>query len=145
MNLTIRTHVKADWNRVREGFSSHLFVKLSPPYPRVKLLRFDGSNKGDLVALELNFLLFKQKWTSEIVEESIGDGCWLFVDEGKELPFFLKSWNHVHEVRKSKSGSIISDSIRFSSGWLLIDFLLWPLMAAQFLYRKPIYRNVFSN
>jgi ligand-binding SRPBCC domain-containing protein len=146
MNLTIKTYVNGDWNLVRQGFSKDLFEKLSPPFPGVKILRFDGSSKGDLVALELNFLFFKQKWTSEIVEETSGEeDYWLFIDEGKELPFFLKTWSHVHVVRKSKSGSIISDSIRFSSGWLLIDCILWPLMLAQFLYRNQIYKKVFNT
>ncbi len=145
MTLTIKTYVNGDWNLVRQGFSKDLFVKLSPPFPRVKILRFDGSSKGDLVYLELNFLLFRQNWTSEILEEKLGVDYRAFTDEGRELPFFLKSWRHIHEVRKSKSGSIISDSIRFSSGWLLIDCILWPLMLAQFLYRKPVYKKVFNT
>jgi hypothetical protein len=70
MKLTLQTRVEQDYLSVKKGFDQTLFQKLSPPFPPVKLLRFDGSSTGDLVVLELNFLFFKQRWTSEITEDS---------------------------------------------------------------------------
>ncbi len=56
MNLTIETKVEENYLNVKEGFTESHFTKLSPPFPPVKLLRFDGSAKGELVTLELNCL-----------------------------------------------------------------------------------------
>ena len=55
MNLTIETAVRQDYLKVKEGFDEKLFTRLSPPFPPVKLIKFDGSQKGDVVSLELNF------------------------------------------------------------------------------------------
>jgi hypothetical protein len=87
MNLIIETPVKQDYLKVKEGFDEKLFTRLSPPFPPVKLIKFDGSKKGDVVSLELNFLLFKQKWTSLITEDQTNEKEFFFVDEGTELPF----------------------------------------------------------
>ena len=70
-----------------------LFNKLAPPFPRAKLLRFDGSTTGDVVEVELQFGLFKQRWQSLIVEHGQDSQSIWFVDEGKQLPFFLKSFS----------------------------------------------------
>jgi ligand-binding SRPBCC domain-containing protein len=98
MKITIETPVNQDYLQVKEGFNETLFKKLSPPFPPVKLLRFDGSTKGDLVTLELNFIFFKQKWTSEIMEDQTTDKEFYFIDKGIELPFFLKKWTHKHHL-----------------------------------------------
>ena len=38
---------------VFNAFDERLFRRLSPPYPRLKLLRFDGSMPGDVVEVEI--------------------------------------------------------------------------------------------
>lgn len=53
MKLTIETKFEENYLNVKEGFTESHFTKLSPPFPPVKLLRFDGSTKGELVTLEL--------------------------------------------------------------------------------------------
>ena len=94
MKIKIRTIVKANFNTVISNFNEQLFVKLSPPFPKVKLNRFDGSKTGDIVELELNFILFKQKWRSRIIESTEEDLKFQFVDVGEQLPFFFKYWKH---------------------------------------------------
>jgi ligand-binding SRPBCC domain-containing protein len=145
MKINIETRVQQYYLKVKEGFNETLFTKLSPPFPPVKLLRFDGSKKGDLVSLELNFLFFKQKWTSEITEDKTTDQEFYFIDKGVELPFFLKEWQHKHRIINSGTGSIIRDEITYKSGFSLMTLLLYPALFIQFLYRKPIYKKIFKG
>ncbi|MEO9869841.1 SRPBCC family protein [Ekhidna sp.] len=145
MRIKIKTKVSSTKERVKEGFTRDLFMSLNPPFPPVKLLKFDGCGTGDKVALELNFLLFKQKWISDITEAYEDEKSWYFVDQGSRLPFFLKKWRHHHGVEKAGSGSIIIDEITFSTGTVLTDALMYPLLYGQFLYRKPIYKRKFSG
>lgn len=145
MKIKIKTKVEQDYLSVKEGFNESLFKKLSPPFPPVKLIRFDGSQKGDLVALELNFLLFRQKWVSEIIEDQTDSEEFYFIDKGIELPFFLKSWTHKHRVIKKDNGSIIQDEISFEAPFFLLTLLLYPAMLLQFGYRIPIYKKIFKK
>ena len=144
MKITIETSVHQDYLQVKEGFNEMLFKKLSPPFPPVKLLRFDGSTKGDLVTLELNFIFFKQKWTSEIMEDQTTDKEFYFIDKGIELPFFLKKWTHKHRIVKDGENSIIRDEIDYHAPFRILTLILYPAMLLQFAYRKPIYKKIFS-
>lgn len=145
MKITVQTLVSAPLHQVAEGFNESLFKKLSPPFPPVKLLRFDGSKTGDLVSLELNFMFFKQKWTSRITEDDVTEAEFYFVDEGIELPFFLKKWTHRHRIIRQESGSLIRDEISYSGPNGLLTLLLYPALYLQFLYRKPIYKKLFKR
>lgn len=145
MRIIINTNVEAPLDKVKEGFTEELFVQLNPPFPPVKVSRFDGCETGHLVSLELNFIVFKQLWVSDIIEDKQEGDKWYFIDQGRKLPFFLKRWKHHHEVRKSSIGSVITDDIQFSTGTILTDILFYPLLYFQFLYRKPIYRKIFSQ
>ncbi len=145
MKVKIKTRVLSSLGEIEKGFNRELFLKLSPPFPPVKLTRFDGCVKGDKVSLSLNFLFFKQRWESDIVEDGRDTDSWFFVDKGVKLPFFLKTWLHRHEVLQRKDTSFIIDDIHFTTGSLLTDFLMFPLLYIQFLYRKPIYQKVFSK
>ncbi len=60
MKITLRTPVAASLPAVWRGFDEPLFEKLSPPFPPVELVRFDGSHEGDVVSLELNFIFFNK-------------------------------------------------------------------------------------
>jgi ligand-binding SRPBCC domain-containing protein len=144
MKITIETPVTQDYLQVKAGFNETLFTKLSPPFPPVKLLRFDGSSKGDLVTLELNFIFFKQKWTSEITEDQTTDREFYFIDKGIELPFFLKKWSHKHRIVKDGENSMIRDEIDYQAPFWVLTLLLYPAMLLQFAYRKPIYKKIFS-
>lgn len=145
MHLKIKTAVASSLEEVKQGFNQELFLKLNPPFPPVRLVKFDGCKAGDEVSLELNFLLFKQLWVSDIVEDKHEQEQWYFVDEGRKLPFFLKSWKHIHRVEVSGDGAIIIDDISFSTGTIFTDWLMYPALYFQFLYRKPIYKKVFRK
>ncbi|MFC5626567.1 SRPBCC family protein [Algoriphagus winogradskyi] len=144
MKINLSTQVNQDYLSVKNGFDETLFSKLSPPFPPVKLARFDGSKVGDLVSLELDFLLFKQQWTSEISESQTTATEYYFVDIGTQLPFFLKKWRHKHRIIKEGNNSIIRDEIEFSAPFGLATVLLYPAIYLQFLYRKPIYKKIFA-
>lgn len=146
MRLKIKTQVNASLKEVKDGFTQELFLTLNPPFPPVKLLQFDGCKAGDQVALELNFILFKQRWISDIITDEHVDGRWYFIDEGIKLPFFISKWRHHHEVKQMPSGgSVIIDDIYFTTGVVISDLIMYPLLYGQFLYRKPIYKRVFSG
>lgn len=146
MRITISTTVNQHFLAVKEGFNQDLFSSLSPPFPPVNLLRFDGSTKGDIVSLELDFLLFKQVWTSEIIEDKTSDSEFYFVDKGIKLPFFLGAWEHRHRlINKGKSETEIRDEITYQGSVRLLTPVLYPVLYLQFLYRKPIYKRIFSR
>lgn len=144
MNLRITTPVKASLEKVKAGFTQDLFLSLNPPFPPVKLEQFDGCEAGDKVVLVLNFIFFKQRWVSVITEDETTKDRWYFIDVGTKLPFFLKTWRHHHSVETRANGSAIIDDITFSTGTLLTDLLMYPALLGQFLYRKPVYKKVFS-
>ena len=145
MRLILKTKVDQHWSEVKEGFNDDLFLQLNPPIPKVKLLRFDGSEKGDLISMELNFLLWKDKWTSLITSNNENENGFDFVDEGTSLPFPFKKWRHHHKVESFGDGSLIIDDITYSSNLHPLDVLLYPLLYLQFVYRKPIYKKVFGK
>lgn len=144
MHLTLTTSVIQPLHQVWKGFDHKLFNKLSPPFPPVKVLRFDGSQIGDEVHLELNFLFFKQQWISLIIDQKNTKNEVYFIDKGIRLPFFLSYWHHKHRIVSTEAGSKIIDEITFRTPSILTDYLFFPLLYFQFLYRKPIYRKNFS-
>lgn len=98
---------------------------------------------GDMVSLELNFILFKQVWTSAIIDQKTTETEIYFIDQGTKLPFFLKAWHHKHRLIRQGEGTVIADEITFETPNRLLDYVMYPLMWAQFAYRKPIYRRAF--
>jgi ligand-binding SRPBCC domain-containing protein len=145
MKLKIQTSVEKNYLQVWEGFTEDLFNQLSPPFPPVKVMQFDGCHKGDTVELELNFLLFKQRWKSLITDQQSTNTEIFFLDEGVKLPVFLTFWKHRHRIIKNGDSTIIADEIEFRTPTLLTNYLFYPLLWLQFAYRKPIYRKVFGK
>ncbi len=159
MKLLLKTDVKLPPDHVWAKFDEQLFKKLAPPFPRIRLLRFDGSTTGCTVEVELNFLLFRQIWQSEIVEHGATEEEVWFVDRGSKLPFFLKFWLHRHRLLRTSNasnvgsqnsgrpviGTQIVDDIEYQTGSVILDYLMYPLMWAQFAYRKPVYRRAFNK
>lgn len=144
MKIKISTQVDQSMQQVWQNFDENLFLKLAPPFPPVKLLRFDGCKKNDVVQLELNFFGFKQRWDALIIENYHDENEIYFIDKGTALPFFLKSWHHKHQIIAQGNGSIILDNIDFNTKYVVTDFLIYPLLYLQFLYRKPIYKKYFK-
>ncbi|WP_128544157.1 SRPBCC family protein [Larkinella soli] len=145
MKITIRTTVESDYRQVWAGFTRDLFDALSPPFPPVRVVRFDGCLRGDVVHLELNFLFFRQNWISQIIDQQELPDEIFFIDQGTRLPFFLSYWHHKHRIIRKGKGTVIADEIHFRTPSRLTDFLLYPLMYAQFAYRIPIYRKYFRK
>ena len=122
MRLLIETSVSNHFLEVKKGFNATLFKKLSPPFPKVNLLRFDGCSKGDQVQLELNFILFKQRWFSLITFDNTDTERFEFIDEGTVLPFFLKEWKHHHIIEyKGEASCKVIDSIRYKSPFMSVS------------------------
>jgi ligand-binding SRPBCC domain-containing protein len=144
-HLQLTTFVEQNYIQVAQQFDQNLFQKLLPPFPKVKVLRYDGSRTGDEVHVEMNFLLFKQVWKSLITENWKQNGQIYFVDEGTQLPFFLKYWRHRHVIQQEATGSRIIDDVTFRSPFRLLDFFLYPVMYLQFALRKPLYRKYFAQ
>lgn len=148
MKLTLKTKVSQDINSVFAGFNLELFEKLTPPMTQVKVLRFDGCKKGDIVSLELRIMwLIRQEWTSEVTASEATDALIYFIDEGegKKLPFFLSKWRHEHRIERDETGdgAYIVDKIDYRAPFGL-NFLLWPVLWLQFAFRRPVYRRVFA-
>lgn len=151
MHLRLQTPVRQPLAQVWAGFDRKLFDQLAPPFPPVEVVRFDGCLTGDVVHLRLNFILFKQDWISNIIDQQTTgvpnqpDEIF-FVDEGTKLPFFLRYWHHRHRLVRAPQtgGTLVIDDITFRTPSLLTDYLFYPLMWLQFAYRKPIYKRVFG-
>ena len=145
MKLVLKHNVSQSPPQVWSGFTQSLFEKLAPPFPRIRLLRFDGSTTGCTVEVELNFLLFRQIWQSEIIEHGETENEIWFVDRGSRLPFFLSYWLHRHRLIRTDTGTQIVDDIEYRTGAVILDYLMYPMMWAQFAYRGPIYRLAFNK
>lgn len=144
MQFSLSTTVRGTPQSVFARFTEELFRVLAPPFPRVRVVRFDGCSVGDIVQVELNFFLFATTWTSTIVEQYTTDTDIVFVDCGTTLPFFLSAWRHTHTVRAvDATHSAIIDSIVFEVYHPVLTWLMAPLIITQFLYRKPIYKRYF--
>jgi len=146
LKIRIKTLVNAPLQQVWKGFDRDLFLKLSPPFPKVELLKFDGCLKGDKVHLKLLIPFFPQYWFAEIIENSQTKHEIYFIDKGTRLPFFLSKWHHRHAlVKADDANTYIIDDIDFATGTLLADFLFYPILYLQFLYRVPIYKRYFGG
>ncbi len=146
MKITIETAVEQSVSDVWEQFDDKLLLKLSPPFPPVKLISF-GQKVGEKVTFELNFFILRQLWVSKITDSYLSADESFFIDEGITLPFFLNYWKHKHRIVRDNttSGSKIIDEIEFRTPTVLTDYIFYPILYLQFLYRKPIYQRVFKT
>ncbi len=146
MHLYIRTRVAATPAQVWQGFTRELFLALAPPFPPFQLLRFDGCQRGDEVHIELGAGPLRQRWNSLITDHgTTPDGTHYFVDEGQLLPAPLRYWRHRHLMQPAPGGGcFIVEDIEYRTSSGLLDRLLFPVMWAQFVWRRPIYRRWFS-
>lgn len=146
MRIYLKTAVAGKPPEIIKAFDRSLFETLAPPGTPVELIRFDGSQKGDIVHIRLKLLGFiKQDWVSKITADHTSAEEAFFVDEGTQLPFFLGSWEHHHIVKAQGDHSVIIDDIRYKGPFFLITWLLYPALYLQFAWRKPIYRKIFGK
>lgn len=147
MNVLLRTAVAQPPAQVMAGFTRTLFEALAPPFPKLRVLRFDGCSTGDKVEIELDTLVKRLPWTSLIVDNGVQpDGTHFFVDEGQVLPPPLRFWRHRHLIEPGPNGgSVIVDNLEYRTASPALDALLYPAMWAQFAWRRPIYRRWFGK
>ncbi len=147
MKLILSTRVSGHHQDIIRGFNRGLFEQLTPPGAQVDLVRFDGSETGDIVHLRLSLpFMSAQDWISEIVDHGSDEQQSWFVDRGTKLPWFLNKWEHRHIVKQvDKSHCDIIDDIRYAGPTWLPDPFLYPVLWMQFAWRKPVYRKVFGG
>ena len=140
MNITLRSKVNAELESVYNRFDADLFRYLLPP--GAQLIAFGGSKKGDVVHLKLPIA---GEWISEITEDGISEDRCYFIDEGRTLPFPLKTWRHKHILHRSGKSTIIEDNMTFSTGSLILDVIFYPVLLLSFLPRKWQYKGYFKK
>lgn len=145
MNLKISTLVMGHHHNVMKGFTRDLFERLTPPGVKVDLVRFDGSETGDVVHLQLKMPFFPpQNWISEITNHGSNETRSWFVDTGTVLPWFLGAWEHHHRVEQHGPNCLIIDDINFRAASWIPDVLLYPILWIQFAGRRSVYRQYFG-
>ncbi len=149
MKIYLKTKVSLpmpkDSVEVLSLFNRNLFEALSPHFPQIEIENFEGSFPGNLIALKLNFFLFKTHWHSRITERKESAKISYFVDEGVKLPFFLKFWRHQHIAEKIDPKTFwIIDEVDYQTGNIVSDFFLYPAFYFQFIMRKPVYKRYFK-
>jgi ligand-binding SRPBCC domain-containing protein len=146
MKLLLKTQVNANYKTVMNGFDLELFKALKPPLMSLLVERFDGCKVGDEVHLKVGIGLMYKEWVSLITDYQESEDQIYFTDEGKVLPFPLKSWKHNHRVIKlGPHKSEIQDDIEYSSGNRILDICMYPVLYLQFACRIPVYKKVFSK
>jgi ligand-binding SRPBCC domain-containing protein len=139
MNIVLKSKVIGDMTTVYNRFDQNLFRYLLPP--GAELLEFGGSKKGDIVHL---ILPLAGEWVSQITENGMSvDSCY-FIDEGTKLPFPLKKWRHKHILYRAGNSTIIEDNMTFSTGSVITDMLLYPVLLLSFLPRVWQYKSYFK-
>lgn len=146
MKIIIKTIVEQDYLTVGKGFDQSLFEALKPPLLPLTLKRFDGSQTGDEVHIQLGKGIFSQDWNALIIEHGEDENEVYFIDKGSKLPFFLKDWKHRHRIlRQDNNQAMIIDDIDYTTPFRLMDYLMYPIMYLQFWVRKPVYKKVFRS
>ncbi|SFC30562.1 Ligand-binding SRPBCC domain-containing protein [Flexibacter flexilis DSM 6793] len=148
MQFKITTLVAKPLEQVFDGFDERLFVEMNPPFPfpRVRVLRFDGCRLRDEVHLQLCFLgFFRQSWISIITQKELNANEINFTDTGYTLPVFLRQWKHQHILQRTNGDkTLITDHVNFEAATWLPNWLLYPMLYLMFSFRKPIYRRFFK-
>lgn len=146
MKILIKTPIENDLQSTFKLFNEDLFRALKPPLISLEVERFDGCKKGDEVHLKIGFGPIHQKWVSLITDDRENEDVCFFIDEGDKLPPPLKEWKHIHRlVKTGKTTCRIEDDIFYSSGNKLLDFLMYPVMYAQFAMRIPVYKKLLNR
>lgn len=146
MKIFFKTSLKCSFEKVKNGFNKELFLYLTPPLIKAKVLRFDGCKTGDQVHLEINQLGKVQMWESLITHHSDTPEEWSFVDEGKLLPKPLSNWKHHHRVvRIDSEQTTIIDDIEFDCHPKMLGPIIYPFLWASFAIRPSRYRTFFRD
>jgi ligand-binding SRPBCC domain-containing protein len=144
MKLLFSKLIPLPLEKVRDQFNRDLFMYLAPPVIPFELVRFDGCLKNHEVHINLGFKPFTQKWISLITFEGTDHRGWSFIDEGKRLPWPLKSWKHHHRVdRISERECKIVDDITYECHPGFMTLLMKPFLWWVFSLRPSRYQKYF--
>lgn len=145
MNLRFETMLPVEWKTVCQGFNQKLFTSLTPPGLKLQVVRFDGCSPGDVVHVLVGSALLRQNWVSQITAEEWRENEWFFIDEGKQLPWPIKRWKHLHRVvALGDKSSMIVDDIHYECAWGL-TLLVYPFLWLSFAVRPSRYRKFFQG
>lgn len=145
MNFILKTQVAGNYLEVMKRFDLDLFEALKPVGAKMEVVQFTGSQTDDIVEIKFVWPI-KASWISDITDHGSDDNQAYFIDEGRVLPFPLKSWKHKHIVEKVDDNSCtIIDDITFSSGWKILDIVMYLPVYFSFYHRKRIYRKYFGE
>jgi len=145
MQFVIKSILPFPLDDVWAHFNGDLMQELTPFPLRITLLRYDGQNTGDRFALRTGLPGLMAQWEGVITAHGQTPGSYWFTDRGTRLPFPLRTWTHTHIVRIHSRGSVVYDAIEFSSGYRLLDFVLWPFLYPLFHVRKRKYLAAFQK
>ena len=129
-----------DIKKVKGEFNNILFLKHLTKLLPVKIIEWDGTYDG--AKAHLAFWLFG--WRDFIVnhrENTEDDVKFSFVDEGISLPFYLKSWRHIHGAYKERDLIIIKDEVNFTTDSKFLDLILFPMLVMPIFIRKILYKT----
>jgi ligand-binding SRPBCC domain-containing protein len=144
LKILIKTAVEKDFQAVWSGFNQELLLHLSPPFPRAKITSF-GMEVGNKVEIILDFFILRLSWISIITDSQKNENEIFFIDKGIKTPMGLTFWKHKHRIVKQNDYSLIIDEVEFKTKYKLLDWILYPLLFLQFVYRIPIYKSVFKK
>ncbi len=143
MQIQFQTNVNKNKDQVKNLFTEDLFLKLTPPFMKFKLLEFGGCKKGDKVSIQLLSPFMKGSWVSEITYDQDSEEEWIFIDQGISLPKPLVAWEHQHIVKAINGKSQIIDKIDYKCANRAIELIILPGLALSFLYRSLVYKKSF--
>ncbi len=126
-------------------FDFSFLSELSPPMMKPEAVVYEGNRPGAKIHFRLKTPFGKKDWKGEI--NGYGetpDEIW-FSDEGKEIPFGIKTWHHKHRLIKTEYGTKIRDEVEVTFKNALLTPLLAPGIWLQFLYRKPLYSKIIAK
>lgn len=141
-SFRIETKVNASMPFVWSKFDEALLKNLSPPFPKVKILQFEGCETGNKVALQIDLIIIKPLWSTIITDHQKSESEIFFIDEGIKVPFGIKFWKHTHKIiSNGPQNCTIQDFVAFKSIHFILDLFLFPFLWGMIFYRKPFYRK----
>ena len=146
MKIFFETPISRPFMEIKTKFDRELFAFLKPPAVEVEVERFDGCREGDEIHLQIKLMGNKQKWVSLIIKEEATAEHWLFVDEGKVLPWPISSWRHIHKVQRvDDHNSLIIDDITYQCKPQSLGYLAAPMLWLSFAVRPYKYKQYFRK
>lgn len=143
-NIYVETSIRRPAEEVFARFGDGLFEQLVPWFAKAELN--EGVEVGDFVSVGFR-IPFMKTWHSKISDRGEDKHSFWFTDEGiSGMPFGIKTWKHVHRVKKSSSTeSIIVEEIFFETGNRLLNSLCVFIFTQAMKGRKKTYQDFFEK